>query len=110
MILILFALLFAGNAAAVPLQWERPIERESGDAFEVTEISEYRMYQTGAEMVVLSVGAWGIPELEGIDWQPSTDEPHCMRMTVVDLEGRESALSNEVCINYNPSPPGISCQ
>ena len=68
-----------------PLSWYAPVAREDGTALSLSEIDFYYLYRSDGHIT-------------GWKESPTTVYPgYCYRMTTVDMDGRESSFSNNVC-------------
>lgn len=114
-------LLLSGVTLAAPvdvkLSWIPPDTREDGTPITPEELSEYRVYYAIDENVglasdVVLVGPGEKNEVVVLDLQPRA-QPYQLSfaVTAVDLEGRESILSNIVTVEATvgstaaPAPP-----
>ena len=110
--LVLLLLPFNALADAVPaIWWTHPIQRENNAPYDyLTETLEYKVYEsTGAW--VKNFPVWGQDGERGyIAWWQASEEPFCVYMTTTDNDGREGGPSNELCFQFLPDAPVISCQ
>lgn len=114
-------LLLTGMVLAAPvdvkLSWTPPDAREDGTPLTPEDLAEYRVYyaideNVGLASQVLSVGPGNEDEVVVLDLQPR-GQPYMLNfaLTAVDLEGRESSLSNIVTVEATvgstaaPAPP-----
>ena len=95
---------------ALAITWMPPVERENGESLTMDELQEFRIYVENGDVVSLPVLMYQNNPPYEIIWEPDMPEPHCFRMTAVDIDARESRKSQLVCVDYNPQPPVITCQ
>lgn len=90
------------DADTFTIQWTPPTARTDGTPITEAEFSKYTFYCDGSPLVDLAVipGVWEADVI--IDPQGS----YRCALTVSDLQGRESVLSNELDFVVGPHAPG----
>lgn len=111
---LLMASIVQGAPVNADLSWEAPTAREDGTPLQAGDLAEYRIYYAvdGAEEVGPIVVTSGQSETVTIDLSPRP-QPYAVRFeaTAVDTDGRESARSNSVQLEFvvsstaAPAPP-----
>lgn len=96
--LLLMLLSFPLWADTVEVTFTSPTEREDGTLLPIAEIQDYRVYLNGVENMT-------VPKTETLFEMVLTPGLYDINMTTLDLDGRESLLSNTVSVQAK-SPPG----
>ena len=78
------------NAYSFVITWTAPTEREDGTALPVTELDHDDVFADGALLMA-------VPGGDSTTQASLAPGEHCFAMKTVDVDGRESVFSNEVC-------------